>query len=134
MVHPNVRIDPMLRERYGIKDAPRSNLWLAILFTLICLIWFFWSGSNIANPQVRSELISFKVIDDQTVSVTYTIKVKDLTTEHSCNLVARDIAKNVVGEINDSIVVGQLQPGKNQRTIEIPTRTPAVNAGISSCQ
>lgn len=134
MVHPKVRIDPILRERYGIKNGGRSNLWLAIFLSLICLGWFFWSGSNIANPQVRSELISFKVIDEQTVSVTYTLKVKNLSTEHSCNLVARDLAKNVVGEINDAIAAGQLQPGKNQRTVEIPTRTPAVNAGISSCQ
>jgi len=40
----------------------------------------------------------------------------------------------VVGEITDQIKSGQLSAGKNLRTIVISTRTPAVNAGISSCQ
>jgi len=134
MVHPKVLTDPMLRERYGIKSSKRGNLWFAIGLIIISILWFIWSGTNIANPKLRSELVSFKVIDDQSISITYNLQVRDLDIEHSCNLVARDLAKTVVGEVNDAIAVGQLQPGKNLRTIVIPTRTPAVNAGISSCQ
>ena len=134
VVHPKVLTDPMLRQRYGIKSARRGNLWFVIGLTIVSLLWFIWSGTNIANPKLRSELVSFKVIDDQSISITYNIKVRDLDIEHSCNLVARDLAKTVVGEVNDAIAAGELQPGKNLRTVVIPTRTPAVNAGISSCQ
>jgi Domain of unknown function (DUF4307) len=134
MVHPRVLTDPMLRERYGIKSSRRSNLWLAIGLSVLALGWFIWSGSNIANPQIRSQVISFKIVDDQSISITYTLQVKDLNQVHTCGLVARDIDKNVVGEISDQIQAGQLMAGKNQRTILISTRTPAVNAGISSCQ
>jgi hypothetical protein len=67
MVHPKVLTDPMLRERYGIKSNPRSNLLLAIGLSILALGWFIWSGTNMANPQIRSQLISFKVIDDQSI-------------------------------------------------------------------
>ena len=134
MVHPKVLTDPTLRQRYGIKSGRRGNLWFVIGLILVSLLWFIWSGTNIANPKLRSELVSFKVIDEQSISITYNIQVRDLDIAHSCNLVARDLAKTVVGEVNDAIAACELQPGKNLRTVVISTRTPAVNAGISSCQ
>lgn len=134
MVHPKVLTDPTLRQRYGIKSGRRGNLWFVIGLILVSLLWFIWSGTNIANPKLRSELVSFKVIDEQSISITYNIQVRDLDIAHSCNLVARDLAKTVVGEVNDAIAADELQPGKNLRTVVISTRTPAVNAGISSCQ
>jgi hypothetical protein len=134
MVHPKVLADPLLRERYGIKTNRRNNIWLALFLSILTALWFIWSGTNIANPKIRSELINFKILDDQKVSITYTIKVRDLSSAHSCNLVARDIDKNVVGEVNDAMPAQTLISGVNTRTIEISTRTPAVNAGISSCQ
>ena len=134
MVHPKVFQDPMLRERYGIKANRQKNIWLLIGGSILAIIWFIWSGTNIANPEVRTELISFKVIDNQSVSITYKISLKNLNTSHSCDLVARDIDKNVVGELTDNFKAGQLIDGKNLRTVVMSTRTPAVNAGISSCQ
>ena len=134
MVHPKVFKDPMLRERYGIKSNRRTNLWLAVGFSLLAVAWFIWSGTNIANPQIRSQLITFKVIDDQSISITYTLQVKNLDQPHSCDLIARDIDKNVVGEVTEQFKAGQLVAGKNLKTVVISTRTPAVNAGISSCQ
>ena len=134
MVHPKVFTDPMLRERYGIKSKRRNNIWLLIGLSIISIFWFIWSGTNIANPQIRSQLISFKVINEQSISITYTLQVKNLNAAYSCDLVARDIDKNVVGELTDQIAADQLTAGKNLRTILISTRTPAVNAGISGCE
>jgi hypothetical protein len=134
MVHPKVLTDPILRERYGIKPKGRSNIWLVISFATLALLWFIWSGTNFANPAIRSELISFQVIDEQKLSITYSIQVRDLTTSYSCNLVARDFDKNVVGEFVDKMPAGTLNVGPNLRIIEISTRIPAVNAGISGCQ
>lgn len=134
MTHPKVVSDPRLRQRYGIKDANRNWIWPAIISILLVATWFIWGGINAANPNVRSELISFKVLDNKTVAITYTISVKDIGIDHSCSVVARDLEKNVIGEITDQIAANSLMPGKNQRSIEISTRLPAVNAGISSCQ
>jgi hypothetical protein len=96
--------------------------------------WFIWSGFNAANPALRSELVSFKVIDDQSISISYKITVRDLSKQHSCSLVARDIDKNTVGQVEDVMPGQSLLPGANLRTVEITTRLPAVNAGIASCQ
>jgi hypothetical protein len=100
----------------------------------LVLAWFIWSGTNFANPDIRSTLISFRVISDQKISITYKISVRDSGIEHRCSLVAKDIDKNTVGEVIDLISADSLSPGENQRTVEISTRLPAVNAGIASCQ
>ena len=134
MTHPKVLIDPRLRERYGITERSRSRFWLSIIAMLLVAAWFIWSGLNAANPPVRSDLISFKVIDRKTTSITYTVFVRDLSIDHSCSVVARDLDKNLVGQVVDQMPAGSIKPGKNQRTVLIFTRVLAVNAGIASCQ
>jgi hypothetical protein len=134
VIHPKVLADPALRQRYGIKEVPKSRNWLLGALIGIVAAWFAWSGYNAANPAVRSELVSFKIIDAQSISITYKISVRDISIDHSCAVVARDIDKNVVGEVNDPMPAEELMVGANLRTLTIPTRLPAVNAGISSCQ
>jgi hypothetical protein len=134
VTHPKVLIDPRLRERYGITERSRSRFWLSIIAMLLVAAWFIWSGLNAANPPVRSDLISFKVIDRKTTSITYTVFVRDLSIDHSCSVVARDLDKNLVGQVVDQMPAGSMKPGKNQRTVLIFTRVLAVNAGIASCQ
>lgn len=134
MIHPKVLADPALRQRYGIKEVPKSRNWLLGVLIGIVAAWFAWSGYNAANPPVRSELVSFKIIDAQSISITYKITVRDISIDHNCEVVARDIDKNVVGEVNDPMPADALMVGANLRTLTIPTRLPAVNAGISSCQ
>ena len=121
-------------QRYGIKKAGGNRYPLIAVSALIVSAWFIWSGYNAANPEVRSDLISFKNIDDQSISITYSIQVRNIDIDHSCSLIARDFEKNTVGEVSDLMPAGSLSAGKNQRTVVISTRLPAVNAGISSCE
>jgi len=133
-MHPKVHTDPALRARYGIAGGKNSRFFIAGILLSITAAWFIWSGFNAANPDLRSELISFKVIDEQRISITYKITVRDLTKDHSCSVVARDIDKNTVGQVADLMPAGSLLAGGNLRTVEIATRLPAVNAGIAGCQ
>ena len=121
-------------QRYGIKKADGNRYPLIAVSVLFVSAWFIWSGYNAANPEVRSDLISFKNIDDQSISITYSIQVRNMNIDHSCSLIARDFEKNTVGEVSDLMPAGSLLAGKNQRTVVISTRLPAVNAGISSCE
>jgi hypothetical protein len=134
VTHPKVSSDPRLRERYGIKSAGKNRIWITLFSLFLVLSWFIWSGTNFANPDIRSTLISFKVVSDQKISITYKILVRDTTIEHSCSLVAKDFDKNTVGEVVDLMPASSLAIGENQRTVEIFTRLPAVNAQIASCQ
>ena len=86
-MHPKVLTDPRLRQRYGITSAGKNRVWIAAISIIIIMAWFIWSGTNFANPQIRSTLISFEVIDDQKISITYKIAVKDLAKQHTCTLV-----------------------------------------------
>lgn len=133
-MHPKVLTDPYLQERYGIKARSKRRFIYAGIFLSLVAAWFIWSGFNAANPALRSELVSFAVIDDQSISISYKITVRDLSKQHSCSLVARDIDKNTVGQVEDVMPGQSLLPGANLRTVEITTRLPAVNAGIASCQ
>jgi len=134
VMHPKVLTDPALRERYGISSGRKNRLLILGVLLSIAAAWFLWSGFNAANPALRSELISFKVIDDQAILISYKISVRNLTKDHSCSVVARDIDKNTVGQVTDLMPANSLLAGANLRTVEIPTRLPAVNAGILSCQ
>lgn len=134
MTHPKVLTDPRLMQRYGIKKAGGNRYPLIAVSALLVSAWFIWSGYNAANPEVRSDLISFKNIDDQSISITYSIQARNINIDHSCSLIARDLEKNTVGEVSDQMPARSLSAGKNLRTIVISTRLPAVNAGISSCE
>lgn len=134
VMHPKVLTDPYLQERYGIKTSSNRRFIYAGIFLSLVAAWFIWSGFNAANPALRSELVSFEVIDDQSISISYKITVRDLSKQHSCSLVARDIDKNTVGQVEDVMPGQSLLQGANLRTVEITTRLPAVNAGIASCQ
>jgi len=133
-MHPKVHTDPALKERYGISSGRKNRPLILGVLLSIAAAWFLWSGFNAANPALRSELISFKVIDDQAILISYKISVRNLTKDHSCSVVARDIDKNTVGEVTDLMPANSLLAGANLRTVEIPTRLPAINAGILSCQ
>ncbi|MFM8190720.1 MAG: DUF4307 domain-containing protein [Candidatus Nanopelagicus sp.] len=133
-MHPKVHTDPALKQRYGISSGRKNRPLILGVLLSIAAAWFLWSGFNAANPALRSELISFKVIDDQAISISYKISVRNLTKDHSCSVVARDIDKNTVGQVTDLMPANSLLAGANLRTVEIPTRLPAVNAGILSCQ
>ncbi|MEY2743944.1 MAG: hypothetical protein RL310_853, partial [Actinomycetota bacterium] len=100
-MHPKVLSDPTLRERYGIKADKNPRYLLAGILLSIVAAWFIWSGFNAANPEVRSELVSFTVLDDQSISISYKITVRDLDKDHSCSVVARDIDKNTIGQVSD---------------------------------
>jgi hypothetical protein len=134
VMHPKVHTDPALKQRYGISSGRKNRPLILGVLLSIAAAWFLWSGFNAANPALRSELISFKVIDDQAISISYKISVRNLTKDHSCSVVARDIDKNTVGQVTDLMPANSLLPGANLRTVEVPTRLPAVNAGILSCQ
>ena len=134
MTHPKVLTDPRLMQRYGIKPAPSKRYLFTGVLIFLVSSWFIWSGYNAANPAVRSDLISFKNIDDQSISITYSIQVRNKNIDHSCSLIARDLEKNTVGEVSDLMPAGSLLASKTQRTVVISTRLPAVNAGISSCE
>jgi hypothetical protein len=123
--------DPFLNERYGIKKN-RFASWVlpALFFGLVGGSWLIWSANHYSKPETRSTLISFHAVNSTTMQIRYLLLLRSSNQSHSCRLVARDYSANVVGEVTDLIPSGV---SAITRTINIPTRVLAVNAGILGC-
>lgn len=118
-----------LSDRYGRK--PMHWKALAIVLLIVGGTWLTWAGLYHSRPAIKPTLISFSIISDRAVSVRYSVERRSASTEVICTLVAHDFAKNVVGEIEDTISAGA---SRTERTTLVPTRSGAVSAGISRCR
>ncbi len=117
-------------DRYGVR--PRSKWQIpAIVFALLGITWLIWAGLHHANPPYRSTLISFSITSEKEISIRYSLERRVAQTPFTCTLVARDIDKNVVGQIDEVIPAGK---SKSERITLIPTRGPAVNADVVRCR
>ena len=117
-------------ERYG---AAKSTRWpaIALVVAIVGIGWLMWSALYHSNPSLRSQLISFAITDDRSASVRYFIERADSNQVVVCTLIARDFDKNVVGQIDQEIPAGK---SKVELVTEVPTRSEAVNADVSSCR
>ena len=120
----------LLAQRYGIQ---RKNGWkIAAAITLILgLPWLMWSAWNFANPEIRETLISFQNEKSDSIEITYQVDRRDPQTPLICTLVARDVDKNVVGEIEDKVPAAVQSSITISRTI--PARIAPVNAAVLEC-
>ncbi len=118
-----------LSDRYGRKPMRWKPVAIALL--IIGGGWLLWAGVHHSRPDVRAALISFSIPSDRAISIRYTIDRRNPGEPSTCTLIAHDLEKNVVGEIEDLIPAGAAH---SERTTLIPTRTQAVSAGISRCR
>lgn len=123
----------LLRTRYG-RGRTNKNLWkiAAAISMMIFIPWLIWSAWHHSNPEIRVSLISFQNESDNSIDITYRVERRDPSTPVSCTLLARDIDKNVVGEIED-----YLPPAKTDvvtKTTTIPARITPVNAAVLECR
>ena len=122
-------------DRYGIRPSTSklNQTWVryATLFALVGGAWILWAGLHHSNPAIREDLISFTTQDPRNPVIRYSVQRQNGSQVITCTLTARDIDKNIVGQIDDSIPAGETYI---ERTITIPTRADAVNAGIARCR
>jgi hypothetical protein len=121
----------LMEERYGKRQ---KNSWVipAALTFMIFIPWLMWSAWHHSNPEIRYTLVSFQNEKSESIEITYLIERRDPAIPLTCTLVARDIDKNVVGEIEDLVPAS---PTKQfTKTTTIPTRITPVNAAILDCR
>jgi hypothetical protein len=117
-------------ERYG---AAKTTRWpaIALVVAILGIGWLMWSALYHSNPPLRSQLVSFTITDDRSASVRYFIEREDDNQVVVCTLIARDFDKNIVGQIDQEIPAGKT---KVELVTDVPTRSEAVNADVSSCR
>jgi predicted alpha/beta hydrolase family esterase len=117
-------------DRYGVKPV-RGWIKYAVVFGVLGGGWLLWAGVHHSNPEIRTELISFITQDPRNPEIRYSVQRASASDVVICTLTARDFEKNVVGQLDDTIPAGDTYL---ERTITIPTRADAVNAGIERCR
>ena len=117
-------------ERYGVTKATRWPA-IALVVGILGIGWLVWSALYHSNPPLRSQLVSFTITDDRAASVRYFIERQDSNQVVVCTLIARDFDKNIVGQIDQEIPAGKT---KVELVTEVPTRSEAVNADVTSCR
>ncbi len=125
-------LDPSFsyEERYGLR--PR-NSWVmpALIFAVTGISWLMWAGLHHSNPPIRSSTISFSPMSDREISLRYSVQRSDKNQTLICTLIARDIDKNVVGQIDEEFGPGL---ASFQQTTVIASRTKAVFADVAGCR
>lgn len=121
-----------LNDRYGLATTRGRVLErvfvLAVSLSLIA--WLLWSANYHSDPQIKSDLISFKSVNEKSMGINFQITRRDPGQPIECRLVAVDIDKYVVGEISYRIPAGKK---RELITALIPTRSYAVSASVSRC-
>ena len=117
-------------DRYGIRQQ-RAWLPYAVAFLIAGTIWILWAGFHHAEPAISAELVAFNNQDPRNTEIRYIITRRDPSMSATCVLTARDYEKVVVGEISDVIPASE---GAIERTVTIPSRADAVNAGVDTCR
>lgn len=122
-------------DRYGIKTSTSkfNQAWIryALIFAVVGGSWLIWAGFHHSNPELRVDLISFSTDNPRNPEIRYSVQRRDASKAITCTLTARDIDKNVVGQVDDTIAAGGTYI---ERTVAIPTRGDAVNASIARCR
>ena len=77
-------------------------------------------------------LISFQNEKSDSIDITYKVDRRNPSSPLTCTLVARDIDKNVVGEIEDKVPASKDSSITISRTI--PARIAPVNAAVLECR
>ena len=116
-------------DRYGVKPANRWRPVAAVILS-IGMIWLLWAGLHHARPEISSRLISFTVTNDRETVIRFEATRRDANREITCTLVARDIDKLIVGQVDDVIPAGK---GYIDRSTTIPTRNLAATASVLRC-
>ena len=116
-------------DRYGVRPE-RAWIPYALSFAIIGGAWLIWAGMHQAEPTIAYSLVAFNNDVPRNTEIRYTINRRDPSREATCVIAARDIDKVIVGQIDDQIPAAT---GAIERTVIIPSRADAVNAGVITC-
>lgn len=125
----------LMRQRYGKgSDEKGSRTWkiAALTISIFFIPWLIWSAWHHSNPEIRTTLISFQNESEKSIDITFLVERRNPSTPLTCTLIARDIDKNIAGEIQKLIPAGNSR--SQSFTVTIPTRVTPVNAAVLGCR
>jgi hypothetical protein len=118
-----------LVDRYGAPSAWRGRavLGVAVVLAAAFLGWLGWTIWAQVTPEVRSEMVSFDVVDEHSATATVSVRLRDEDVEASCKLRAYAEDKVVVGELVFT------PSGSGDITEEVRTERRATSVELMGC-
>ena len=119
--------------RYGTPASPRRRrafTALAAVAAFGALTWVVWAGLGQARADVRSSDVGFRILDNQSVEVTYDVG-KDPNSTAICTLQAFDRDKGTVGLAQ--VTVGPREQRVTRNVATVRTSAQALTAVVRDC-
>ena len=120
-----------LAQRYGAPSARRRGALVAASIALAAVFaaWLAWTVHDHATPQVTSELETFSVDDDHSVTAVLVVGLADADVRASCTLRAYAEDHATVGELTFTP-----DPGRGRRQVQtIRTDRRATSVESQGC-
>ena len=118
-----------LSERYGAASVWRSRLTLGLVVVVVAafLGWLGWTIWSQTHPQVQSNLLSYRVVDEHAARAEVQVRLAAPDVQASCTLRAYAEDHSVVGEL-------EFQPtGSGQSELSLRTERRATSVELLGC-
>ena len=117
-----------MADRYGRPDAWRRTAVLLAsgLVGVLALTWLAWTTFVHASPDVSSELVSWEVVDDHSVSARIEVKIRAEDAKPTCRVQALAEDHTVVGEAS-------FTPEDGRNDVDVRTERRATSVESVGC-
>jgi len=121
-------VEQTLTERYAAPPAWRRPVTIAsvVALAVVGLAWLAWAAIGQATPKVDSELVTFHVVDEHSVTARVDVTVASGTTHPSCTVQALASDHSVVGEL-------QFTPRSGSNEVTVRTEREATAVTVPGC-
>lgn len=119
-----------LDARYGKRSFPRWGWWIGIPLALVAIGALGWVALYLANPPVRSKLLTWDISSPTTATATFEVRRSASSTVY-CTLRAQDYR-----HIDVAYATFQIPPGADyeQPTVTLNTAKQATTVELLACE
>jgi len=119
--------------RYGDRGGRPRPVMVAALVVLVAAFggWVLWAALGAATPDVRSDLVAFRIVDAGSVRARIEVSA-DAHRPVTCTLQAQDRNHEPVGVARTTLPAGS--DATRRATVVVRTRALAVTAVIIGCR
>ncbi len=91
-----------LTRRYGAPAPWRRRALVvgSVVVAVVAGVWLAWTAWFHATPEVESELVGYRIVDEHTATAVLALRFKDADVEATCLLRAYAADHSVVGELS----------------------------------